>query len=78
VVEVLSPSTRSLDTSAKLIDYFRLPSVQHYLVVNGKAGNLIYHKRGAGESIETSVLSSGPLVLDPPGLTVAVESFFED
>jgi Uma2 family endonuclease len=38
VVEVLSPSTRSLDTSAKLIGYFRLPSVQHYLVVNSKGG----------------------------------------
>ncbi len=29
VVEVLSPSTRSVDTGAKLTDYFRVPSVRH-------------------------------------------------
>jgi Uma2 family endonuclease len=32
-VEVLSPSTASVDTGAKLADYFRLPPVQHYLLV---------------------------------------------
>src|ERR1700710_1437129 len=32
VVEVLSPSTRARDAGAKLIDYFRLPSVHHYLI----------------------------------------------
>jgi hypothetical protein len=28
--------------------------------------------------IETSILRSGPLVLDPPGVEVIVESFFDD
>lgn len=31
VVEVLSPSTGSVDRSAKLVDYFRLESVRHFL-----------------------------------------------
>src|ERR1700728_3090010 len=31
VVEVLSPATAHTDTSAKLIGYFRLESVMHYL-----------------------------------------------
>src|SRR5690349_6288747 len=29
VVEVLSPSTQSVDKAAKLADYFRVPSIQH-------------------------------------------------
>jgi Uma2 family endonuclease len=34
VGEVLSPSTRRVDVSRKLADYFRLPSVTHYLIVD--------------------------------------------
>src|SRR5260370_42087422 len=34
VVEVLSPSTRHIDASAKLAGYFRIPSVRHYLIVD--------------------------------------------
>ena len=33
VVEVLSPSTRGDDPTRKLVAYFRVPSVQHYLVL---------------------------------------------
>ena len=33
VVEVLSPSTASTDTGAKLADYFLVPSIAHYLIV---------------------------------------------
>src|ERR1700730_7739792 len=32
VVEVLSPSTRRIDASAKLVGYFRLSSILHYLI----------------------------------------------
>jgi Uma2 family endonuclease len=34
VVEVLSPSTRYIDASAKLAGYLGLPSVAHYLIVD--------------------------------------------
>ena len=33
VVEVVSPSSRAVDTGAKLTAYFRVPSIQHYLVL---------------------------------------------
>jgi Uma2 family endonuclease len=33
IVEVLSPSMRARDSGAKLEDYFRLPSLRHYLIV---------------------------------------------
>src|SRR5262245_37247826 len=32
VVEVLSPKTSSRDVGAKLADYFRVPTIHHYLI----------------------------------------------
>jgi Uma2 family endonuclease len=75
VVEVASPSTATLDSGAKLVDYFRLPSVRHYLVVNLDARAVVHHRLD-GEGITTRILRSGELSLDPPGLTVAVADFF--
>ena len=46
VVEVTSPSTVHTDTSAKLIGYFKLPSVAHYLVINPDLMNVTHHVRG--------------------------------
>jgi hypothetical protein len=43
VVEVLSPSTRYIEASAKLAGYFRLPSVQHYLIVDPDRPTVMHH-----------------------------------
>jgi Uma2 family endonuclease len=43
VVEVLSPSTRAME----LVDYFRLPSVHHYLIVRTEDRAFIHHARWA-------------------------------
>lgn len=48
VVEVLSPSTRHVDTGEKLKGYFSLPSLRHYLILNPKDWSIIHHRR-AGE-----------------------------
>jgi len=77
VVEVVSPSSVAIDSGAKLDDYFRLPSVRHYLIVNGHTRSVIHHERTASGLIETRVVRSGPLALDPPGIVVEVEGFFE-
>jgi Uma2 family endonuclease len=68
VVEV--PSTRSRDHGDQLIDDFRLPSVQHYLVVRTEDHAIIHHARNADGSILTRIVREGVLRLDPPGLTV--------
>jgi Uma2 family endonuclease len=73
VVEVLSPSTAHSDTSAKLIGYFKLPSVAHYLVLDPATRSLTHHARGR----DPVTISSGRIELDPPGLSVAVEDSFE-
>lgn len=74
VVEVLSPSTAAIDHGPKLSGYFSLPSVQHYLILDPDRRVVIHHKRGAGDAIETRVLSEGAVKLDPPGFEVAVEA----
>jgi Uma2 family endonuclease len=76
VVEVLSPSTAHTDTSAKLIGYFRLPSVQHYLVVDPDDRSVTHHARSSEGAIEARTLATGLLTLDPPGLTCDVADLF--
>jgi Uma2 family endonuclease len=76
VVEVLSPSTRSVDTGAKLSDYFRVPSVRHYLIVRADRRAVIHHRRREDGGIETSFVTEGRIALDPPGIAVLVEDLY--
>ena len=76
VVEVLSPSTRHIDATAKLAGYFSLPSVRHYLIVDPDKPLVIHHARGEGDAIATRILHAGTLHLDPPGIDVAMEDFY--
>lgn len=69
VVEVTSPSSRTRDFGPKLSGYFQLPSLRHYLIVDPEDGAMIRHRRDEDGSITTSTVS-GPLYLDPPGLTL--------
>jgi Uma2 family endonuclease len=76
VVEVLSPSTARRDTGAKLADYFRLPSLCHYLIVRTDRPTVIHHRRGEGELIETRIVTSGALLLDPPGIALELDRIY--
>ena len=76
VVEVRSPSTAHMDTSAKLIGYFKLPSVGHYLFVDPDAREVTHHRRTAGGTVEADTLTSGIIRLDPPGLTIEAADLF--
>jgi Uma2 family endonuclease len=77
VVEVLSPSTRHVDASAKLAGYFRIPSVQHYLIVDPDKRLLVHHARGDADAIATRIVREGRLRLDPPGIDVAMGEMFQ-
>jgi Uma2 family endonuclease len=76
LVEVVSPSSLAVDSGAKLTDYFRLPSLRHYLVVNTGARAIVHHRRDEAGDIGTRVLRDGVLTLDPPGIGVAVGACF--
>ena len=69
IVEVLSPTTAHTDTSAKLIGYFKVPSVAHYLIVDPDARTVTHYVRDR----TPRVLNGGPLRLDPPGIDLTVE-----
>jgi Uma2 family endonuclease len=75
IVEVLSPRTASLDAGGKLADYFRVPSVQHYLLVRPLRREIIHHRR-AGERIDTHIVTAGDITLDPPGITLALDEIY--
>ena len=75
VVEVLSPSTQSIDTSDKLADYFRVPSIQHYLIVRAKRREIIHHTR-SGSDIVARVVNIGKIVLNPPGIEIELTDVY--
>ena len=76
VVEGLSPSTRHIDAQIKLAGYFRLPSVQHYLVVDPDKPLIIHHARATDDTILTRIVTAGTISLDPPGLEVTVADIY--
>ena len=71
VIEVLSPSSLARDAGAKLADYFRLPSVRHYLIVRTEDRVVIHHARGDDGAIATRIIHDGPLLLHPPGISLS-------
>jgi Uma2 family endonuclease len=77
VVEVLSPSTRRIDASAKLAGYFKVASVRHYLIIDPERRLVIHHARGEQDVIATRIVSSGVLKLEPPGIEIGFEEMFE-
>ena len=70
VVEVISPSTAGIDEADKLLGYFSLASVHHYLIVHLKEKRVVHHQRRSDDTILTRIVTAGPLLLDPPGMTV--------
>ena len=71
IVEVQSPSTSSRDVGPKLMDYFRLPSLRHYLIVRVENRTVVHHERGENGIILTRIVRDGPIMMDPPGITLA-------
>ena len=78
VVEVAAPFTSLRDLNIKLADYFLLPSVRHCLVVASDAMHVVHHRRGNSNELITSEIREGEVILDPPGLTVAISAFYSD
>ena len=78
VVEVTSPSSERDDTSDKLVEYFSVPSVRHYLIVNPTKEVVVHHARDEAGEIATRIMSAGQLDLSPPGMTVPVRELLPE
>jgi Uma2 family endonuclease len=76
VVEVLSPSTRHIDKSTKLADYFTIPSLHHYLVIELNKRYILHYQRQPDGNVLVRVVRDGQIKLDPPGITIAVTELF--
>ena len=72
VVEVASPSSEKNDTGGKLAEYFSVPSILHYLIVDPFRPALIHHARGEDGAIATRIHSAGIITITPPGLELNV------
>jgi Uma2 family endonuclease len=73
VVEVVSPASMRTDTSAKLREYFGVPSILHYLVVVPENGLVLHHARADGGALLTRIHRGGLVRLDPPGIEVDLD-----
>lgn len=78
VVEVVSRSSRGLDKGMKLADYFRVPSIVHYLLIDTSRRVITHHARDLASGIRTSIHHDGLVRLDPPGIDVEVAASFPD
>jgi Uma2 family endonuclease len=76
VFEVLSPSNATTDLRDKLQGYFRVPSLQHDVIVDPDKRLVIHHARAQGDVVATRILSEGELRLDPPGMAIPVAGLF--
>jgi Uma2 family endonuclease len=76
VVEVLSSSTKARDLGEKYIDYFRVPSIQHYLVIDLNRRLALHHQRGDAGTIVTAIVKEGALRLNPPGIEIQLDGIF--
>ena len=76
IVEVLSPGTAYQDVGAKLLDYFTLPSVQHYLIINPVTCAIQHFTRNDSGGTDEQTCTSGPITMTPPGITITVEEIF--
>lgn len=76
VVEIISPSSVRSDVSRKLIDYFAVPSILHYLIVFGEETRVIHHHRASADGeIRTAILCADATIdLTPPGFSVTLEA----
>lgn len=78
VVEILSPTTKHIDKAWKLFNYFLVPGLEHYVIVDLDNRAVIHHRRTGENLVQTALLRTGMLHLDPPGIEVAVSELFGD
>lgn len=66
-----------MDTGCKLTGYFRVPSIRHYLVVLTERRMVVHHAHREDGGIETRMVASGRVEMEPPGIAITVEELFE-
>ena len=76
-VEVLSRSTERRDLTVKLAGYFKVPSIEHYVIADWECCELIHYRRESRGVAPPVILREGLLRLDPPGIAIALADVFK-
>jgi Uma2 family endonuclease len=71
VVEVVSRSSEHDDIDVKLVDYFSVSSIHHYLIIFSEKRVVVHHQRNNRGTLDTRIVSEGQIELSPPGMSVA-------
>jgi Uma2 family endonuclease len=77
IIEVLSETTRDVDLGAKVLAYFSLPSVQHYIIIDPEQKPVIHQARQSETSYLTRLLHAGKIEMSPPGITIDVADLLD-
>jgi Uma2 family endonuclease len=78
VAEVLSPSTERKDLTVKLAGYFKVPSIEHYVIADWDACELIHYRREGAGLAPPVILRDGLLRLTPPGIALPLADIFRE
>jgi Uma2 family endonuclease len=78
VVEVASPSTRLADVNGKVEFYSRIASIRHYLVIEQDQHRVVSHGRGRSGGLEPRILREGNIIMEPPGIPLALADLYRD
>ena len=65
VAEVISRNSERDDTGTKLLEYFTVPSIKHYLIVRTLERAVVHHYRNPGGDLSNVIVRSGSA--DPSG-----------
>ncbi len=78
IVEVLSPSTASIDIDYKWQAYCRIESLAHYLIVEQKERFVTLHTRTGPFAWDERVFFDGAVTLDAIGVTLTLDEVYAD
>ena len=76
VVEVVSPTSGARDRARKRHDYFSLPSVAHYLVVDPTTRTVLHFDRANWQQNGSRLGEEDVVDLKPPGISLPVRRCF--
>jgi len=80
IVEVTSPSTRSIDRREKLDAYLKLPSLRQYLMVDQRRKHVVSYSRAdeASEWLRDEIEGEGAVSVAVLDTQIAISEIYED
>lgn len=78
VVEILSPSTRTIDQREKLAAYTSIPSLETYLLVEAEERLIVAHQRRGDLWAVTEFRTGDSIELSCPRFEMAVDDVYRD